>query len=129
MTRGGSCRDRILAQRAKARRHLHAVTEAWALQTALGGHCHGENPLTSEAWGELHLGEVCDIRVDQCALGLRCPKTKLPVLKPTRLVTTQQSLAESMQLYRCDHRHNHGHLEGKYKGINLSKINLPHKVL
>ena len=57
MSKGGSCREKIVAQRAKARRHLHAVTEAWALQTALGGHCHCENPLTSEAWGELCLGE------------------------------------------------------------------------
>ena len=122
MSKGGSCREKIVAQRAKARRHLHAVTEAWALQTALGGHCHCENPLTSEAWGELCLGEVYDIRVDQCALGLRCPKTRLPVLKPTRLVTSQRSFAEGMQQYRCDHRHQHGHLEGKYKGRNLSSI-------
>jgi hypothetical protein len=122
MSRGGKTEQVILAQRAKARRHLHAVSEAWSIQIALGGHCHAENPLTSEAWFELSLGEVYDIRIDQCALGLRCPKTKLPVLKPTRIITTCQEMAETLQKYRCDHRHDHGHLEGKYKGINLSKV-------
>ena len=75
MARNEKCRESILAQRAVARRHLHAVSEAWSLQTTLGGHCHAENPLSSEAWGELTLGDVYAVRVDQCALGLRCPKT------------------------------------------------------
>ena len=121
IAKGGKCEQGIKAQRAKARRHLHAVSEAWSIQVALGGHCHAENPLTSEAWCELRLGDVYDIRIDQCALGLRCPKTKLPVLKPTRIVTTCQEMAETLQSYRCDHKHDHGHLEGKYKGVNLSK--------
>ena len=122
LAKGGSCAERILAQRAKARRHLHAVTEAWSIQVALGGHCHAENPLTSQAWNELSLGEVYDVRTDQCALGLRCPKSRNPVLKPTRIVTTQQEMAAIMQSHRCDGRHQHAHLAGAYKGINLSKI-------
>ena len=122
MARNEKCRESILAQRAVARRHLHAVSEAWSLQTTLGGHCHAENPLSSEAWGELTLGDVYAVRVDQCALGLRCPKTRLPVMKPTQIATTQRSLAEALACCRCDHRHEHGHLEGKYKGVNLSKI-------
>ena len=122
LAKGGSCAEKILVQRAKARRHLHAVTEAWSIQVVLGGHCHAENPLTSEAWNELNLGEVYDVRTDQCALGLRCPKTRNPVLKPTRIVTTQQEMAEIMQTHRCDGRHQHAHLAGTYKGINLSKI-------
>ena len=122
MARNEKCKESILAQRAVARRHLHAVSEAWALQTTLGGHCHAENPLSSEAWGELTLGDVYAVRVDQCALGLRCPKNRLPVLKPTQIATTQESLAEALACCRCDHRHEHGHLEGKYKGVNLSKV-------
>ena len=122
LAKKGSCAEKILAQRAKNRRHLHAVSEAWSIQTALGGHCHAENPLTSEAWCELKLGEVFDVRCDQCALGLRCPKTKNPVLKPTRIVTTHREMAETLQSYRCDQKHEHAHLEGSYKGINLSKI-------
>ena len=61
MSRGGKTEQVILAQRAKARRHLHAVSEAWSIQIALGGHCHAENPLTSEAWFELSPGLKCMI--------------------------------------------------------------------
>ena len=121
MKRSPEIKKAILEERRVARRHLHAVSESWALQVLLGGSCHAENPLSSEAWRELHLGEVFDVRVDQCALGLRCPKTNLPVLKPTRIVTTNAALAEGLMSYRCDGKHQHAHLEGKFRGKNLSK--------
>ena len=107
------------SRRSQNLRHLHVVAEAWNLQNLLKGYNHCENPLSSDAWKELHLvGEVYDIRIDQCALGLRCPKTNKPVYKPTRIVTTSPELARELQKYRCDRNHDHGHLE--YKGKNLS---------
>ena len=120
MSKDESLKSRILEQRQIARRYLHMVSEAWQLQTALGGHCHAENPLSSLAWSELSLGTVWVCRVDQCALGLRSPKTKNMILKPTKLVTTQQELVEIASRYRCDGHHKHDHLEGAYKGKNLT---------
>ena len=66
------------------------------------------------------MGNVYDVRTDQCAMGLRCPKTNYPVLKPTRIVTTSEQLALRLQRCRCDQKHQHAHLEGNYKGKNLS---------
>ena len=120
MAKGPEQRDRILQKRQTAKRHLRAVSEAWHLQQLLGGHCHAENPYTSEAWGQLSLGRVHDVRIDMCSLGMRCPKTNLPVLKPTRVITTMDEMAECLVKCRCDHKHTHAHLEGNYKGRNLS---------
>eukprot|EP00435_Cladocopium_sp_Y103_P065222 s43_g27.t1 len=120
MSKDENLKSRILEQRQIARRYLHMVSEAWQLQTALGGHCHAENPLSSYAWSELSLGPVWVCRVDQCALGLRSPKTKNMIMKPTKLVTTQQDLVEIASKYRCDGNHKHDHLEGAYKGRNLT---------
>jgi hypothetical protein len=44
----------------------------------------------------------------------------MPVLKPTRIVTTSRELAERLQSCRCDQRHQHAHLEGNFRGKNLS---------
>ena len=113
-------RDEILRQRTIARKYLHNVSEAWHLQKHLGGHAHCENPLSSQAWAELRLGECWEVRIDQCALGLRSPRSDVPILKPTRIVTTQESLAAGIASCRCDGRHRHEHLEGSYKGKNLT---------
>ena len=91
------------------------------LQVGLGGQAHAENPLSSDAWDELHLGKCWSQRIDQCALGLRCPKTKLPVLKATGIVTSQESLAKRLVSCRCDGKHNHQHLEGNYRGQPLTR--------
>ena len=120
MSKSPTLRDEIMSRRQHHRRYLRTVAEAWNLQNILGGFNHAENPLSSDAWQELDLGEVFDIRVDQCAMGLRCPKTNRPVLKPTRIVTTSPHLARTLQKCRCDHKHEHAHLEGRYKGRNLS---------
>ena len=120
MSKNPQLKDEIMSRRQHHRRYLRTVAEAWNLQNILGGFNHAENPLSSDAWPELDLGEVYDIRVDQCAMGLRCPKTNRPVLKPTRIVTTSPCLAQALQKCRCDHKHEHAHLEGRYKGRNLS---------
>ena len=120
LAKGDPSRSTVLQQRKLARRHLSVVSEAWQLQCLIGGHCHAENPLTSEAWSELNLGEVFDVRIDMCSLGLRCPKSNVPVLKPTLIVTTMQELYDRLRSCRCDGKHVHAHLEGKFKGRNLS---------
>ena len=121
MARSETARQEIMAQRAIARRYLKNVSEAWHLQVGLGGQAHAENPLSSDAWDELHLGKCWSQRIDQCALGLRCPKTKLPVLKATGIVTSQESLAKRLVSCRCDGKHNHQHLEGNYRGQPLTR--------
>lgn len=120
LNRDPKTRDEILKQRMIARKYLHNVSEAWHLQRHLGGHAHCENPLSSQAWAELNLGVCWEVRIDQCALGLRSPRSDVPILKPTRIVTTQESLAAGIASCRCDGRHRHEHLEGSYKGKNLT---------
>ncbi len=113
------CQD-TLAARQRARRHLSIVPEIWHFQQSLGHHAHIENPLTSDAWKEFRLHNAYDIRIDQCSVGLRCPKTNNPILKPTRVVTTCSEMATALSQCRCDKKHNHSHLEGSYKGRPLT---------
>ena len=68
------CQD-TLAARQRARRHLSIVPEIWHFQQSLGHHAHIENPLTSDAWKGFRLHNAYDVRIDQCSVGLRCPKT------------------------------------------------------
>ena len=95
-----TAKDKIEHQKQVARRYLHNVSECWHLQLILGGQAHME--------------------VGQCALGLRSPKSNLPILKPTRIVSSQESLMQVLQDFRCDKKHQHDHLEGSYKGKNLT---------
>lgn len=111
LAKGGASEATVVKQRMEARRHLRAVSEAWQLQRLQGGHCHAENPLTSEAWSNIHIGEVFDVRIDMCSMGMRCPKTNMPVLKPTMIVTTMKELAKRLETCRCDHQHSHAHLD------------------
>ena len=120
LSRDPKTRDEILRQRDIALKYLHNVSEAWHLQKFLGGHAHCENPWSSLAWAELNLGECWEVRIDQCSLGLRSPKSDVPVLKPTKIVTTQETLAAGLVNCRCDGQHRHEHLEGAYKGRNLT---------
>ena len=115
-----SRKQEIMKKRHQAKRHLQCVSETWHLQVMLGGQAHAENPYSSDMWQELVLGPAWSIRIDQCALGLRSPKSNVPVLKPTRIVSTQESLMQHLVPYRCDHKHGHDHLEGNYKGRNLT---------
>ena len=55
-----------------------------------------------------------------CAVGLKHPRTSEPVLKPTRIVTTDAFLAESLREYRCPGHSGHAHLEGQYRGRPLT---------
>ena len=112
--------DDIEEKRKQARKHLQVVSETWHVQTSLGGACHAEYPLTSLAWRELNLGSVWSVRIDQCATGLRSVKTGIPVKKPTRIISTDESVVAALSTYRCDNNHPHEHLEGSYKGRNMT---------
>ena len=120
MSKSELLKAEIESHRIRARRQLHLVSECWLLQMTLQGHCHLENPLASEAWNELVLGEAWTTRIDQCSLGLRSPKSNLPVLKPTRIVSSLETLMQAMSNCRCDKQHKHDHLEGAFKGKNLT---------
>ena len=97
------------------------VSEALHLQKAFSAHCHAENPLSSLAWNELNIGDVWTCRIDQCALGLRSPKNGNMILKPTKIVSTQQSLIQEISKYRYHGNHPHEHLAGSSTGQNLTK--------
>ena len=120
MQKNEKLREQVQADRQTARKHLSVVSELWTLQHLLGNHVHLENPLTSDAWKELKFPHAYIVRIDQCSLGLRCPKTNLPVLKPTRIVTSCTRLAKALSVFRCDGKHQHAHLEGNYKGRPLT---------
>lgn len=120
MAKDPELEQRTLEARQMARRYLSLAPEIWSFQQSLGHHVHVENPLTSDAWKELRLHNAFDVRIDQCSLGLRCPKTNNPALKPTRIVTSCPHMASRLAVCRCDHRHVHAHLEGNYKGRPLT---------
>ena len=120
MSRDAKSCERVENQRRLARRYLSLVPEIWSFQQSLGGHTHVENPLSSDAWKEFKLTHAFAVRIDQCSVGLRCPKTNLPVMKPTRIVTSCESLATRLHSCRCDQKHSHAHLEGNYKGKPLT---------
>ena len=81
--------------------------QVWQLQGILGGHAH--------------LGPVYEVDFHQCASGLRCPEMKLTILKPTRVLTTDPCLAESLRTCRCPVHEKPAHLEGTWKGVNRTK--------
>lgn len=102
MSKEESTRQMIVEQQNIARRYLHNVSQAWHLQCLLGGQAHAENPFSSLAWAGLSLENAWEVRIDQCALGLRSPKADQLVLKPTRIVTSMPALASGLVKFRCD---------------------------
>ena len=115
--RSQKTRERIQKGRALGRRHLHLTSEVWHLQTQLGGACHLENPLSSRAWAELDVQGAASTRVDQCSLGLKEPNSGMLIMKPTKIVSTHESVVEALSRYRCSKEHSHCHVEGSARGI------------
>ncbi|CAL1152848.1 unnamed protein product [Cladocopium goreaui] len=102
IAKGGKSESTVLQQRKEARRHLRAVSEAWQLQRLLGGHCHAENPLTSEAWSEIFVGEVFDVRIDMCSVGMRCPKTNVPqMLRLAKRCKSSAEMQTAIKQFKC----------------------------
>ena len=87
----------------------------------LGGHAHGENPLSSEAWRHLCLGPAYETTVHMCSVGLKHPVTGEPILKPTRVVTSDEVLASRLEPCKCPGHSLHAHLEGSFRGAPLTK--------
>ena len=67
----------------------------------LGGHIHAENPVTSHAWREVSLGPAFEVDLHMCAFGLHCPKTRLPVKRSTRIVTSDPDLVQALEGCKC----------------------------
>ena len=102
LAKGGKSAETVLQRRQKERIFLRMFEQAWSLQNMLGGHIHAENPV--------HV-----VNFHMCAVGMVCHHTNLPVLKPTRVVTSDHGLAAALQSCRCPGHAKHAHLEGRDK--------------
>ena len=120
--KGGNAAEGVLKKRQEHRVFLRLAEHVWQLQVLVGGHVHAENPQGSAAWAELQLGLVFEADFHMCALGLKCPKTGGPVMKPTRVITTDPALAEVVRQWRCPGHENHAHLEGTHQGRSLTSF-------
>ena len=110
-------RQRILDRRASEMVFLHLFEQLWKLQVLLGGHIHGENPTGSEAWKHVLLGPAYEANFHMCGLGLRHPENKIPIRKPTRVLTSDPQLASALSTCLCPgHKQGHASLEGSYRG-------------
>ena len=112
IAKGGKAAKTILAQRLKEKPFLRLFEQAWYLQTSQGGHVHAENPVGSLAWKDLDIGPAFEADFHMCAVGMKCADTGLPILKPTRVVTSDSGLAVVLRRCRCKGDHTHMHLEG-----------------
>ena len=100
---------------------LRLFEQLQKLQITLGGHIHGENPTGSEAWKHLLVGPAYEANFHMCAVGLRHPDSKLPIRKPTRVLTSDPELANMLSACLCPgHKQGHASLEGSYRGRPLT---------
>ena len=97
LARGGRSAQTVLSRRKKERGFLRLVEQAWALQTMQGGFVHAENPTGSQAWKELNLGVAYEVDIRMCPMKLGCAQTGIPVLKPTRVVTSDPGLVTALR--------------------------------
>ena len=77
-----------------------------------GGHIHAENPTGPRAWKEIVLGPAFEVDFHMCSVGLTCPQSKLPILKPARVVSSDPGLVACLRACRCPGHQSHAHLEG-----------------
>ena len=112
LAQGGSAARTVLAKRQKERPFLRLFEQTWSLQTMLGGHAHAENPVGSLAWHEITLGPAYEVDFDMCAVGLCDRRSGLPIRKPTRIVTSDPRLVESLEKCKCPGHAEHAHLTG-----------------
>ena len=107
---GGPGAEEILGKRRQGKPLLSLFEQVWSLQTLQGGHLHAENPIGSAAWKELNLGPAFEVDFHMCAVDLKCPKTHLPVKKPTRIVTSDPGLVSALSRCKCPGHAEHAHL-------------------
>ena len=115
LAKGGKAAKTVLARQQRERVFLRLFEQAWNLQTMLGGHIHAENPTGSQAWQEINIGPAFEVNFHMCAVGMVCKESGLPVLKPTRVVTSDAGLVAALHMCRCPGHAKHAHLEGKSK--------------
>lgn len=114
-------RRALRQKRAESRRTLLSFTR-WAvlLQRGRGKAVLGENPLTSLAWRTPEIGEAfhgCAEAIgDQCCFGLRHPAMQQLLRKRTRFMG--QELVVQRLRCDCSRDHEHGAIEGNYKGAD-----------
>ena len=121
MSKSHELKTKILQRRESEKVFLELFEKIWRLQRLLGGHVHGENPTGSEAWEHIVVGPAFEANFHMCAVGLRHPETRLPIRKPTRVLTSDPTLAEMLSKCTCPgHPEGHACLEGSYKGKPLT---------
>ena len=121
MSKGEALKQRILDRRASDMVFLRLFEQLWKLQMVLGGHIHGENPTGSEAWKHVLVGPAYEANFHMCALGLKHPENKLPIRKPTRVLTSDPELASALSACLCPgHKQGHASLEGSYRGKSVT---------
>ena len=108
-------------KRAEARRTLLSFTR-WAVlwQRRRGGAVIGENPFTSLAWRTPEIADAfhgCAEAIgDQCCFNLRHPETGQLLKKRTRFMGQELVVKPLRRL--CPKTHEHGVIEGSYKGAD-----------
>ncbi|CAE7239120.1 RE1 [Symbiodinium sp. CCMP2592] len=71
--------------------------------------CDCCEPETPEA-DEITLGPAFEVDFHMCANGLVCKNSKLPIKRPTRIVTSDPALAEGLRRCRCPNHTEHAHI-------------------
>ena len=110
--------------RRKAHASLVWIRKIFERQRRKGFHAHLEQPVTSKMLKQLEILRVLRpmegappvqvARLAQCSVGLKHPVTKVPILKLTSIVTTDQGMYEAMNR-ECSHDRDRHVLEGTVK--------------
>ena len=83
-----------------------------------GGHIAIEWPASCAYWGWDDVRDFIDkhglsvVRIDGCALGVKSPRTGIPIRKPWKIATSSKVMCASMAGFRCDGSHEHAQCRG-----------------
>ena len=119
--------EKLKIRQEQSRGALRFVKRVADYQRRHGALFFGENPLTSAAFKEPPIVEIMQTHgttvVDMCAFGLQHPDSHLPIRKPSRIITSTQSMADQLER-RCPGHPHHAKIEGriKSKGMSVSKF-------
>ena len=117
-------RQKIMRERLASGSDLHMLFELLDCQSSSGRHLTAENPKGSLAWQDSRFRRLrCThffSTVHQCALGLRHPKSGMPIRKSTTIFTTRPKLAKYVISFRCKGDHDHDHLAGTFMGKSVT---------
>ena len=112
---------KVAAMIQEGRSHLQFCAELYRKQLKGGRHFLHEHPATAVSWREpcidslMRDPKMFSVVCDQCQFGLTTlsedRKSRELAMKPTRFLTSSQSMAECLDR-RCDRSHKHQHLAG-----------------